>query len=267
MLKDITIGQYLPTGSPVHKLDPRIKILIVVIYMIAVFMINNFLMYLPIFIGIIIVCIIAKIPVSYILKGLKPLRMIIILTFLINALATPGEVIFKVWILTFTQEGINRAIFMAVRLILLVVGTSLLTLTTSPMELTLGLESMFSPLKGIGFPAHEIAMMLTIALRFIPTLIDETDKIMKAQKSRGADFESGNIINRAKNLIPLLVPLFINSLRSADDLARAMESRCYRGGEGRTSLNELKITNKDIIALIITTVYLFTFNFMGRYFK
>ena len=255
MLKDITRGQYLPTGSPVHKIDPRIKILIVVIYMIAVFMINNFLMYLPIFIGIIIVCIIARIPVSYILKGLKPLRMIIILTFLINALATPGEEIFRVWILSFTQEGINRAIFMAVRLILLVVGTSLLTLTTSPMELTLGLEAMFSPLKGIGFPAHEIAMMLTIALRFIPTLIDETDKIMKAQKSRGADFESGNIINRAKNLVPLLVPLFISAFRRADELAMAMEARCYRGGENRTRMRQLKISKGDYVASGVFIVY------------
>lgn len=266
MLKDITIGQYLPTGSVVHKLDPRIKILVVFLYMVSIFFINDFLLYIPIFLGIIGISLLAKIPFSFLLRGLKPLRFILLLTFIINAFATPGEEIFSFWIFSLTEEGLERAIFMATRLVLLVMGTSLLTLTTSPVELTEGLESIFSPLKRFGFPAHEISMMLTIALRFIPTLVEETDKIIKAQKSRGADFESGNIINRAKNLVPLLVPLFINSLRRADDLATAMESRCYRGGEGRTSLKELSIERTDLLALFVVIVYLFFFIIIGRIF-
>lgn len=264
MFKDITIGQYIPTGSIVHKLDPRIKIIIVILYMVGVFLINRFVLYIPLILGLILISLLAKIPFSYLLKGIKPLRLILILTFIINAFATPGEEIFSIWILSLTKEGLFRASFMAIRLILLVMGTSLLTLTTSPVELTHGLESLFSPLKRIGFPAHEISMMLTIALRFIPTLIEETDKIIKAQKSRGADFESGNIINRAKGLIPLLVPLFINSLRRADDLATAMESRCYNGGEGRTSLKEYRIQGRDILALTFVVLYLFTFIILGR---
>lgn len=249
MLRNITIGQYLATGSPIHKLNPRIKITIVVLYMASIFLVTNFIQYIPIVLALGLVCYVAKIPVSYILKGIKPLKFIIILTFLINALAADGRVLISFWIFDVTEEGLIRASFMAMRLVLLVVGTSLLTLTTSPTELTQGLEKIFSPLKKIGFPAHEIAMMLTIALRFIPTLIEETDKIMKAQKSRGADFESGNVLNRAKNLIPLLVPLFINSLRRADDLATAMESRCYRGGQGRTSLKDYSLGQKDFLAL------------------
>lgn len=265
MLKDITIGQYLPSGSLVHKLDPRIKILIVALYMVSIFLIDDFIQYLPLVIGLGLVCFIARIPVSYILKGLKPLRFIIILTFIINALASPGEELASFWIFTLTKEGLIRASFMSIRLILLVVGTSILTLTTSPTELTEGLESIFSPLKRFGFPAHEISMMLTIALRFIPTLIEETDKIIKAQRSRGADFESGNIVNRAKNLIPLLVPLFINSLRRADDLATAMESRCYNGGEGRTSLKELKVTSRDLAGLFLAGTFLLIIILMPRF--
>lgn len=266
MLKDITIGQYLPTGSKIHKLDPRMKILILVLYMTVVFLIKDFFTYIAIIIGLALVTYLAKIPLAYIVKGLKPLKFIIILTFIINALTSQGQPVLEIWILSLTKEGLIRAGFMSIRLILLVVGTSLLTLTTAPMELTDGLEEIFNPLKKFAFPAHEISMMLTIALRFIPTLIEETDKIMKAQKSRGADFESGNILNRAKNLIPLLVPLFINSLRRADDLATAMEARCYRGGEGRTSLKELKIKQDDLIALSLSGLYLIGFLIIGRTF-
>lgn len=256
MFKDMTIGQYLPYDSIVHKLDPRIKIAIIGLFMVAVFMVNSIYLYIPIFIGLVIAMILSKIPPSYVIKGIKPLRFLIILTFIINAFVTPGEVLAEIWVFTLTKEGILRASFMAIRLILLVMGTSMLTLTTSPIELTDGLESIFNPLKRFGFPAHELAMMMTIALRFIPTLIEESDKIMKAQMARGADFESGNLINRAKNLVPLLVPLFINSLRRADELATAMEARCYRGGEGRTRLNELKTTPKDYIALVIVILFL-----------
>ena len=256
MFKDMTIGQYLPYDSIVHKLDPRIKIAIVGLFMVAVFMVNSIYLYIPIFIGLVIGMIVSKIPPAYVIKGIKPLRFLIILTFIINALVTPGEILAEIWVFTITKEGILRASFMAIRLILLVMGTSMLTLTTSPIELTDGLESIFNPLKRLGFPAHELAMMMTIALRFIPTLIEESDKIMKAQMARGADFESGNLINRAKNLVPLLVPLFINSLRRADELATAMEARCYRGGEGRTRLNELKTTPKDYVALAIVILFL-----------
>ena len=256
MFKDMTIGQYLPYDSIVHKLDPRIKIAIVGLFMVAVFMVNSIYLYIPIFLGLVIGMIVSKIPPAYVIKGIKPLRFLIILTFIINALVTPGEILAEIWVFTITKEGILRASFMAIRLILLVMGTSMLTLTTSPIELTDGLESIFNPLKRLGFPAHELAMMMTIALRFIPTLIEESDKIMKAQMARGADFESGNLINRAKNLVPLLVPLFINSLRRADELATAMEARCYRGGEGRTRLNELKTTPKDYVALAIVILFL-----------
>ncbi|WP_425539786.1 energy-coupling factor transporter transmembrane component T family protein [Microaceticoccus formicicus] len=267
MFKDMTIGQYLPTDSIIHKLDPRIKIGIIGLFMVAVFLVNSIYLYIPIFLGLILVMIAAKISPSYVIKGIKPLRFIIILTFLINALVTPGEVLAQFWIFTLTKEGLLRASFMAIRLILLVMGTSMLTLTTSPIELTDGLESLFNPLKRFGFPAHELAMMMTIALRFIPTLIEESDKIMKAQMARGADFESGNLIDRAKNLVPLLVPLFINSLRRADELATAMEARCYRGGEGRTRLNELKTTGKDYVALVIVILYLGATIAVGRIYQ
>ena len=194
-------------------------------------------------------------PSKFILKGLKPLIFIITITFAINIFMTKGEVLFEIGPLAITKEGISQAVFMALRLIFLITGTSLLTLTTSPIALTDGIEKLLSPFKKIGLPAHELAMMMTIALRFIPTLLEETDKIMKAQMARGADFESGNIINRAKNLVPLLVPLFINAFRRADDLATAMEARCYRGGENRTRLNELKFKKIDISALGILIIF------------
>ena len=256
MLKDITIGQYFPGQSVIHKLDPRIKIIAVILYIAAIFFINNVFIYIPLAILLLLLLKVTEIPVKFVLKGLKSLRFIIVITFVINLLMTQGEVLFKIWIFTITREGLDTAIFMALRLMFLVLGTSLLTLTTSPIALTDGLETLMKPLSKIGFPSHQLAMMMTIALRFIPTLFEEADKIIKSQTARGADFESGNILKRAKNLVPLLVPLFINSFRRADELATAMEARCYRGGEGRTRLNELRFVRNDYFACIILMIFL-----------
>lgn len=254
MLKDITLGQYYPTGSKIHKLDPRVKLIFTFIFMVAVFSVNKFYPFIAIFAFVIFVSAVSKIPFKYLLKGIKPLAFILVITFLINVFLTQGRVIWQFWIFKITIEGLVLASFMIIRLVLLVIGTSLLTLTTSPIELTDGIEKLLYPLRKIGVPAHEIAMMMTIALRFIPTLLDETDKIMKAQMARGADFESKNIVERSKSLIPLLVPLFISAFRRADELAMAMESRCYRGGEGRTRLNELVIKRFDILSFCFATL-------------
>lgn len=256
MLKDITIGQYIPGDSLIHKLDPRVKILAVALYIAAIFIINNVFVYIPLAIIIYIILKITKIPMKFVINGLKPLRFIIILTFIINVFMTPGEVLYKFWIFTITVEGLRLAVFMGLRLTFLVLGTSLLTLTTSPIALTDGLESIMKPLSKLGFPSHQLAMMMTIALRFIPTLFEEADKIIKSQTARGADFESGNIFKRAKSLVPLLVPLFINAFRRADELATAMEARCYRGGEGRTRLNELVFIKRDYISMVVLFVFL-----------
>ena len=256
MLKDITIGQYFPAESLVHELDPRFKILIMMIFIASLFFINSFWPYLLIFAWLFLIIYAAKIPANMVIKGLKPLRLILIFTFLMNLFFIPGEEIFRLGILSISNEGLHQAVFMGIRLVLLVVGTSLLTLTTSPLALTEGIEKLLSPLKAVGFPAHAIAMMITIALRFIPTLIDETDKIMKAQMARGADFESGNVLNRAKNLVPLLVPLILNALRRAEELATAMESRCYRGDDHRTKLNPLVVTSQDKIYFAGNLIFL-----------
>ncbi|MBS6928469.1 MAG: energy-coupling factor transporter transmembrane protein EcfT [Finegoldia magna] len=232
----------------IHKLDPRVKVTFVFFYIIAIFLISKLWVYAPVLVFLIAIIKISKIKPNFVFKGVKPLIPIILLTFILNVLMTPGEVVWKWGILTVTKSGLNLGFFMAFRLIFLVLGTSLLTLTTSPIELTDAMEKMLHPFTKIGFPAHQFAMMMTIALRFIPTLFEETDKIMKAQMARGADFESGNIIKRAKNLVPLLVPLFINALKIAGELAVAMEARCYRGGEGRTRLNELSYQKRDFFA-------------------
>lgn len=250
-MREITIGQYIPGDSIVHRLDPRTKIIITLAYMILLFMLNNFYGYIFPVGFIILATLLSGISVRYLLKGLKPLIFIIILTFLLNSFMTKGRVIYQLGPLDITYEGLSQGAFMAIRLILLIIGTSLLTLTTSPISLTDGIEVLLSPFKKIGMPAHELAMMMTIALRFIPTLLEETDKIMKAQMARGADFESGNLINRAKNLVPLLVPLFISAFRRADDLAMAMEARCYHGGENRTRMKELKMTFLDVATFIV----------------
>lgn len=256
MLKDITIGQYLPGNSLLHRLDPRSKINGVLFYMIALFVINNFAgFWLMLAISLALILMI-RVSISYFLKGIKPLLIIIILTVLLQAFMTPGEVVWQWKFLHATKEGLTMALFMATRLILLVSITSLLTLTTTPIILTDGIEQMLNPFKKIGIPAHELAMMMTIALRFIPTLIEETDKIMKAQTARGADFESGNIIKRVKALIPILVPLFLSAFKRADELALAMEARSYHGGEGRTRLKELKFQTIDYIAFGIAFLIL-----------
>ncbi len=253
MIKDITIGQYVPGNSFIHKLDPRTKILVSLIYIICLFVVDRFIGYAFIvgFLGMAVY--IAKLPLRYLYKGLKPVFFLIVLTSVLNIfMLRGGELIFELGFLKIYKEGIVTAAFMAIRLVLLIMGTSVLTLTTSPIELTDGIERLLKPIgKEI---AHELAMMMTIALRFIPTLIDETDKIMKAQKARGADFESGGLIQKAKSLIPLLVPLFISSFRRADELAMAMEARCYRGGAGRTRMKVLKFTSKDTIAFIATVI-------------
>ena len=255
MLKDINLGQYYPGQSVLHKYNPKLKIISVMFFILQLFFIDSFTPYIFVGIFLILATLSSSLKFSTVFKGLEPLRWIILVTFVINLLFVGGEEIFRLGPLSITKESLKLASMTSVRIVLLVWGTSLLTLTTSPIELTDGLESLMNPLAKIGLPAHEISMMMTIALRFIPTLIEETDKIMKAQKARGADFESGNIIKRAKNLVPLLVPLFISSFRRADELAIAMEARCYRGGENRTRLNELKIVRKDYFVFSTSTLF------------
>lgn len=255
MLRDITLGQYYPGSSVVHKLDPRIKILSTILFVCAVFLVKNFVGYAFVILAVLGVISMSKIKLSLVLKGVKPLAFIIIFTSILNLFLTSGEIIWKLGFLKITKEGLYLAVSMSLRLILLVMGTSVLTFTTSPIALTDGIEKLLSPFSKVGLPAHEIAMMMSIALRFIPTLVEETDKIMKAQMSRGADFESGNILSRAKAMVPILVPLFIGSFRRADELATAMECRCYHGGEGRTRLKELKIKKRDIVALFTVIVF------------
>ena len=259
MLKDITIGQYIPGDSFVHKLDPRTKILISFIFIASLFIVDKFWGYIFIIAFLGATVLISKLQFKYLYKGLKPVFLLIAITAALNIFMIKGTEDTLIWHCKFLyiyKEGIRTAIFMALRLILLIMGTSVLTLTTSPIELTDGIESLLKPFKKIGVPAHELAMMMTIALRFIPTLIDETDKIMKAQKARGADFESGNIIQKAKSLIPLLIPLFISSFRRADELAMAMEARCYRGGDGRTRMKILKYSKNDFISFGMAGVLL-----------
>lgn len=250
MLKDITLGQYFPGNSIVHKIDPRVKILLTFAYIVILFLVNSFLGYGIVLVFTSAVVLLSKVPVSYILRGIKPILFLLVLTSLLNIFMTPGEAVLYQWgFIKITREGLIMAGLMVLRLFFLIIGTSLLTYTTSPILLTDGIERLLSPLKKIHVPAHEIAMMMTIALRFIPTLFEETDKIMKAQMARGADFESGNLMNRAKSMIPLLVPLFVSAFRRADDLAVAMECRCYHGGENRTRLKVLKVKQRDFYAV------------------
>ena len=265
-LKDITLGQYFPGNSFVHRLDPRSKILAVVMYIIALFLCKSFVSYGVMFLLLATAIKVSKVPLKSILGGLKPIVFLACFTAILNLFTTPGEtVLVKVWVLTITLEGVFNAFFMVVRIMMLIAGTFLLTYTTSPILLTDGLESLLSPLKKVGAPIHELAMMMSIALRFIPTLIEETDKIMSAQRARGADFESGNLIQRAKALIPLLVPLFVSSFRRADELAVAMECRCYRGGAGRTRLRQLKYQNIDTLTLVLFVAVTVLVGVLGRF--
>lgn len=258
MLRDITIGQYYTENSVIHRMDPRFKIVASMFYLVSLFLVNQLVAYIAVvmFIGSVIK--LSKVPLGFVVRGLKPILMLIVFAFTINIFLTPGQgtPLVDIGFITIYPEGVERAFFMAIRLVLLIVGTSLLTLTTSPIELTDGIEYLLNPFKRIGLPAHELAMMMTIALRFIPTLLEETDKIMKAQMARGADFESGNIMNRAKALIPLLVPLFISAFRRADELAMAMEARCYRGGEDRTRMKVLKYTKLDAFGGVVVVLYI-----------
>ncbi len=256
MIRDITLGQYYPGSSWIHRLDARIKIIWTFVYIVSLFIIKDFWGYISVLITLALVIGVSKVPLKFILKGLKPIFLIIVFTFTINMFMTKGTPLVSLGFLTITKEGLYNATFMGVRLVLLIIGSSLLTLTTKPINLTDGIEKLLSPWQKIGLPAHELAMMMTIALRFIPTLLEETDKIMKAQMARGADFESGNIMNRAKSLIPLLVPLFISAFRIAQDLAMAMEARCYRGGSQRTRMNGMQLRKKDGIASFLMIVYL-----------
>lgn len=257
MIRDITIGQYYPTESPVHKLDPRTKILITFIYIFGLFFINSFIGYAFVALCFLGAVKLSKVPLKFILRGLKSIMFILLFTVALNMFFTrTGNTLFSLGFLTVTDEGIMIAAKMGIRLILLIVGSSLLTLTTSPIELTDGIESLLKPFSKIGVPAHEIAMMMSISLRFIPILLEETDKIMKAQMARGADFESGNIIQRAKAMIPIMVPLFISAFRRAEELAMAMEARCYRGGDGRTRMNKLCYKKLDVYAFCVAVVFI-----------
>ena len=251
MLKDVTLGQFFPGKTVVHKLDPRTKLLMVIVYIAALFTAKGFVSYGLVFLFLAGSVALSRIRVSALFRGLKPLLIIIILTAVINLFYSKGEPILQFWIITITKEGIVNAFLMVSRIVLLIAGTFLLTYTTSPIALTDGIELLLNPLKKIRVPVHELAMMMCIALRFIPTLIEETDKIMSAQKARGADFESGNLLQRAKALIPILVPLFISSFSRADDLATAMECRCYQGGVGRTRMKQLTMAGRDWVTLFI----------------
>lgn len=257
MIRDITIGQYYPVNSILHRLDPRVKLFGTLLFIVSLFIVNNFLGYIFVtfFLGTIIV--LSKVPLGYILKGLKVILILLMISVVFNLFLTPGNVVAKVWIFKITDSGIRTAAFMAIRLIYIIIGSSIMTLTTTPNNLTAGFEKALNPLNRLRIPIHEMAMMISIALRFIPILMEETDKIMKAQLARGADFETGNIVKKAKSMVPILIPLFVSSFRRATDLAVAMEARCYKGGEGRTKMKPLKYGKSDYISYISLILYLF----------
>ncbi|MGI6069468.1 MAG: energy-coupling factor transporter transmembrane component T family protein [Blautia sp.] len=258
MIRDITLGQYYPADSILHKLDPRTKFIGTLAFIISVFVFRSWLGYGIATVFLVSMIALSKVPVKFMFKGLKAILFILLITVVFNILLTPGEILWKWGFLKVTKEGLVLAGRMAIRLTYLVIGSSIMTLTTTPNQLTDGLERLLRPLEAVKVPVHEIAMMMSIALRFIPILLEETDKIMKAQIARGADFESGNIIHKAKSMVPLLVPLFISAFRRANDLAMAMEARCYHGGGGRTQMKPLKYKGRDFIAYLILAAYLGT---------
>ncbi|MDE6015279.1 MAG: energy-coupling factor transporter transmembrane protein EcfT [Acetatifactor sp.] len=264
MLRDITLGQYYPTESVIHRLDPRVKLGTTVLYIIVLFCFRNFLGYLLAAFGLALVIRLSRVPFRFMVKGMKSILFLLLITVVFNCFLTPGTPAVSLWKLTITWEGITLAATMAVRLSLLVIGSSVMTLTTTPNNLTDGMERMLRPLKIFKVPVHEVAMMMSIALRFIPILLEETDKIMKAQIARGADFESGNLFKRAKAMVPLLVPLFVSAFRRANDLAMAMEARCYRGGEGRTKMKPLIYQKRDYLAYLSVLCYLAVSIVVGR---
>ncbi len=266
MIRDITIGQYYPADSVVHRLDPRVKIVCTLLYLIALFLFESVIGYGMAMIFLFSTIKMAKVPIKFIVKGLKPIVLLLLITVSFNLfLITGGEVLVSIGFLTITEAGLRTAVYMGVRLALLIAGSNIMTLTTTPNALTDGIESLLNPLKKIKVPVHEIAMMMAIALRFIPILLEETDKIMKAQIARGADLESGNIIQKAKAMIPILVPLFVSAFRRANDLAMAMEARCYHGGEGRTKMKPLVYKPRDIGGYVIVGGYLALMVVLGKY--
>lgn len=266
MIRDITIGQYYPAKSTLHRLDPRVKLVCTLAYLISLFLFNSISGYVVATIFLVIIIRLSKVPFKYIMRGMKPVIMLLMITVLFNLFLTrQGEVIFSAWIFTITEGGLRTAVFMAVRLIYLITGSSLMTFTTTPNELTDGIESLLHPLNKIHVPVHEVAMMMSIALRFIPILLEETDKIMKAQIARGADLESGNIIQKAKAMIPILVPLFVSAFRRANDLAMAMEARCYHGGEGRTKMKPLHYKHRDYVAYALMAGYVAAVILIGKF--
>lgn len=256
MLRDITLGQYYPTDSVIHRLDPRVKLVGTIVFLVSLFLFPGFSGYILATAVLIAVIKCSKVPFKFMVKGMKAILFLLLITMIFNLFLTPGEVLVKWWIFKITREGILQALRMGIRLSYLVIGSSVMTLTTTPNQLTDGMEKGLAPLKKIRVPIHEIAMMMSIALRFIPILMEETDKIMKAQIARGADFDTGNIIKKIKSMVPLLVPLFISAFRRANDLAMAMEARCYHGGEGRTQMKPLIYKKRDIIAYSIICSYL-----------
>ena len=254
-MRNITIGQYYPADSILHKLDPRVKFLGTLVFIVSLFLIKGLAGYVFVTVVLVTLVKLSKVPFGMMLKGMKAIIFILIITVIFNMLFTPGEAIFTIWRLSVTKEGAIQAFRMAIRLSYLIIGSSIMTLTTTPNQLTDAMENLFSPLKVIKVPVHEISMMMSIALRFIPILMEETDKIMKAQIARGADFESGNLIKRVTNMIPLLVPLFVSAFQRANDLAMAMEARCYHGGEGRTQMKPLRYEKRDYIAYILMLAF------------
>lgn len=258
MLRDITIGQYYEKESIIHKLDPRLKFIATMVYMISVFCFSRFVGLMVCFLYLAFIIKLSKVPVKFIVRGLKPLAVLLIFTMGIHILCTDGYVLFHYGIITVTLEGIRKAFFMVFRMCLLVFGASMMTFTTTPNQLTDAMEKIFRPLNRVKIPVHEMAMMMSIALRFIPILLEETDKIMKAQTARGADFETGGIMKKAKAMLPLLVPLFVAAFRRANDLAMAMEARCYRGGKGRTKMRPLKYHMIDILGYFVVLLYIVT---------
>ena len=256
MLRDITLGQYYQTESVIHRLDPRVKLVGTIFYIISLFLINNIWGYLVAALFLAFMIKLSNVPFKFMIKGMKAIVFLLLITVIFNMFLTPGEVLVSLGKLAITKEGVKLAVLMAVRLSFLIVGSSIMTLTTTPNNLTDGMEKLMKPLRKLRVPVHEIAMMMSIALRFIPILLEETDKIMKAQIARGADFESGNIIKKAKAMVPLLVPLFISAFRRANDLAMAMEARCYRGGDGRTKMKPLIYKKADRVGYLIVFVYL-----------
>ena len=263
MIRDITLGQYYPTDSVLHRLDPRVKLCGTLVYIISLFLFQSFTGYIVATLFLVSMIVLSHVPLSFMLKGLKAVFILLIITAVLNCLLTPGRELVSFWRFSVTIEGLRMAGFMVLRIVYLIIGSSIMTLTTTPSSLTDGLEKGLGWMKILKVPVHEIAMMMSIALTFIPVLLEETDKIIKAQQARGADFDSGNLIRRVRALVPILVPLFVSAFRRANDLAIAMEARCYRGGEGRTKLHPLKYAMRDAIAYVVLLLYLAGIVFVG----